>query len=233
MKRFSAFLVCSTIVLVMAIAAPLRAQITPSKFIPPDISTASDINYPPNSVASGVVVVAVHLDNSGMIKSTEVLRDIPSLTAPVLLAVNGWTFKPAMLNGNGVDSTIVVGIVFNPFDYRVGSADPPDLGRAQETLQPDANGYVPAKIATASWAQYPANSVAQGAVILDVRVGTTGRVTRTFLVNRIPSLTTTSMNAAKKWTFKPAALHGSHIAANVVVGYVFRLPNSASPVAQP
>ena len=217
---------CSTMVLVIATAPALLAQKAQAKFTPPDINTASDINYSPNSFASGVVVVAVHLDSSGMIKGTEVLRDIPSLTAPVLLAINGWTFKPAMLNGSGVASTIVVSIVFNPFDYQLGSADPPDLGQAQETLQPDANGFLPAKIATASWAQSPAKSVAQGAVILDVRVGTTGHVTHTFLVNRIPSLTTTSMNAAKKWTFKPATLHGSHIAANAVVGYVYRLPNN-------
>lgn len=233
MRGFSAFRVFSTMVVIMAMASPLAAQKTQPKFTPPDISTASDINYSPNSVASGVVVVAVHLDSAGMIKGTEVLRDIPSLTAPVLLAVNGWTFKPAMLSGNGVDSTIFVSIVFNPFYYQLGSADPPDLGQALEQVQPDANGFLPAKIATASWAQYPANSVAQGAVILDVRVGPTGRVTHTVLVNRIPSLTTTSMNAAKKWTFNPAMLHGAHIAANTVVGYVFRLPSTSGPVAQP
>src|SRR5271170_5231830 len=126
MGRLSAFLAFSTAALLMATAPSLHAQAAQSKFVPPDISTASDINYSPSSVASGVVVVAVSLDSAGMIKGTEVLRDIPSLTAPVLLAVNGWTFKPALLNGNGVDSTIVVSIVFNPFYYQLGSADPPD-----------------------------------------------------------------------------------------------------------
>lgn len=234
MRRSSAPLVVLVLVLVIATAPSLFAQKKQPKFIPPDISTASDINYPPDSVASGIVVVAVGLNGAGKIKETDTLQDIPSLTAPVLVAINNnWTFKPATLNGQGVDSTIVVSIVFNPFDYRLGGAEAPALGQAVKVLSPDANGFLPPMVIAASWAQVPMNSVAQGAVILDARINSAGRVTHAVLVYRIPSLTTTSIKAAKKWTFKPATFDGKPIAANEVVGYVFRLANISNPVARP
>ena len=224
----------AALLLVLVAAPRICAQKKQPNFIPPEINTASDINYPINSVAGGVVVVAVNLDGAGKIKDTETLRDIPSLTAPVLLAITtNWTFKPATLDGKPADSTIVVSIVFNPFEYQFTGAATPALGKPLNDLAPDANGFMPPITISAAWAQYPPNSTAQGAVILDAHVSRTGHVTRAVDVYRIPSVTTPSINAALKWELKPATFHGSRISANAVIGYVFRLPNISSPVPQP
>ncbi len=143
----------------------------------------------------------------------------------VLLAIKkDWTFKPATLDGKPADSTIIVNIVFNPFEYQLGGAATPALGKELKVLAPDANGFMPPMTISAAWAQYPPNSTAQGAVILDAHVSRTGHVTRAVDVYRIPSVTTPSINAAQNWQFKPATFHGSRIAANAVIGYVFRLP---------
>ena len=232
MKRSVASFVAFFVV--FAASSGLCAQSKQPAFVAAAITTASDINYPITSIASGIVVVAVHLDGSGKIKDTEVLRDVPSLTAPVLLAIKrDWTFKPATLDGKPVSSTIVVNIVFNPFEYRLGGPATPVLGKELKVLALDENGFLPPLTTAGAWAEYPPNSTAQGSVILDVRVSRTGRVTRAIDVYRIPSVTTPSIDAAQKWTFKPATLNGSRIAANAVIGYVFRLPNISSPVAQP
>lgn len=221
------------VAVVITTAPVLFAQKKHPKFTPPELATAADINYPISSAVSGVVAVAVTLDGAGTIKGTYVLRDIPSLTSPVLLSIQNWTFKPAMQDGKGIDSTIVVNIAYNPGDYRLGGAESPVLGQEMKTLSPDANGYLPAKTNVAAWAEYPLNSVAQGAVVMDARVNRRGRVTHVTAVWNMPPLEKASANAAKKWTFEPAALDGRPIGANTVIGYVFRPPNIASPVARP
>jgi hypothetical protein len=155
------------------------------------------------------------------------------LTAPVLLAVNKWTFKPAMLDSESVDSTIIVNIVYNPGDYRLGGVATPVLGKELHVLSTDPMGFLPSKISNCSWAAYPLNSVVQGSVILDARINPTGRVTHISPVWKVEALTRTSLHTAKSWTFEPAMLKGTPIAVDAVIGYVFRPPNIASPVAKP
>jgi len=234
MERPSAFAAIPALMLLMLLiaAAPFPAQNKEPAFTPPEMATASDMVYPVDSVASGIVVVAVRLDAAGTIKGTDVLRDIPSLTSPVLLAIQDWTFKPAMLDNKGVDSTIVISLVFNPKDYLVGGTAAPVLGKELRVLSPDAAGFLPPKTISAPWAVYPADSVMQGAVILDVRVGPRGKVTDVTSVWKIQPLTDTAIDAAKNWTFSPATFHGTPVAANEVVGYVFRVTNLAKPPGQ-
>ncbi len=46
-----------------------------------------------------------------------------------------------------------------------------------------------------------------------------------------PFLAKTSIEAAEKWAFEPAAFDGKRVSANAVIGYVYRPPNIAAPVA--
>ena len=220
------------IALTLRIAGPaISAQSSGPKFTPPELTAAGDMNYPIDSVASGVVEVAIRLDGAGSITGTDVLRDIPSLTASVLLAIPHWTFQPATLNGKGIDSTVVASIVFNPKDYGVGGAKTPVPGKEFKVLTPDTSGFVPPKMITPAWAQFPPDSVVQGAVILDGQVSAEGRLTDVVTIWHIRSLTDTSIEAAKQWTFSPATLNGTRIAACEVIGYVFRVTNVAKPPA--
>jgi len=231
-SRFRASSILSVLAVLAVVAASpaLSAQEKHPKFTAPELTTASDIVYPINSGAAGVVVVAVNLDATGAIKATQTLRDIPSLTSPVLLAIPKWTFKPATLDGKGIDSTIVISIAFNPSNYRLTGSEAPALGKELEVLSPDANGFLPPKTTGASWAEYPINSVSQGAVVLDVHVNHDGRVKRVTTIWG-PFLAKTSSEAAKRWTFEPATLNGMPVGADVVIGYVYRPPNIAVPVA--
>jgi outer membrane biosynthesis protein TonB len=228
----SLLVVTLVITLLVATSPAAVARNKRPKFTPPELLTAASINYPINSSASGVVAVAIYLDDAGKVTATDTLRDIPSLTAPVLLSIQKWTFKPATLDGKEVDSTIVASIAFNPADYRLAGTDTPVLGKELKVLSRDADGFLPPHLATASWALYPLNSVERGSVILDARVGRDGGVRHVTPVWS-PYLKTTSVEAAKKWTFEPATFDGMPTDADVIIGYVFRLPNIASPVARP
>jgi hypothetical protein len=233
MGRSSLLVAFPVLALIVAAASFLSAQNKQPNYTPPDIVTAGDMNYPVASVASGVVVVAVSLDAAGSVKKADVLRDIPTLTSPVLLAIATWTFKPATLDGKAVDSTIVVSIVFNPKDYQLGGTANPVLGKELSVLSPDTSGFLPPKTIASSWAEYPVDSVEQGAVILGVSVSPTGKVILVAPVWRSRSLTDPSIDAAKNWTFRPATFDGKPTAANAVVGYVFRLSNLPNRPTQP
>jgi Gram-negative bacterial TonB protein C-terminal len=228
MQRSSGFRALA-VTLLMA-TAPAFGRSRHPEFTPPSLAAAASITYPINSGAAGVVVVAVNLDDAGKIKNTDVLRDIPSLTSPVLLSAQKWTFHPATLDGAGVDSTITVSIVFNPSDYRLTGTEAPALGKEVMVLSPDANRFLPPKTKTVSWANYPVNSAAQGTVILEARVGRSGRVAHVTPV-WAPFLAKTSTEAAEKWSFEAAAFDGRTVEANAVIGYVYRPPNIAAPTA--
>lgn len=135
-----------------------------------------------------------------------------------------------MLDGVGVDSTISVSVVFNPSDYRLAGSETPVLGKEAMILSADEKGFLPPKATTGSWANYPLNSVAQGAVILDANVSSGGHVKHVTPVWG-PYLAKTSIEAAEKWTFEPATFDGMPVGADVVIGYVYRQPNIAVPVA--
>jgi hypothetical protein len=100
-------------------------------------------------------------------------------------------------------------------------------------LSPDRAGFLPPRISGASWAAYPLNSVAQGSVILDARVNAAGRVTRIVPIWKAQALTGAAIDAAKKCAFQPAALDGAPVAADTVIGYVFRAPVIGNRVANP
>jgi hypothetical protein len=85
-------------------------------FVPSDIATASDIPYPSNSMATGLVTFLLNITSTAQVQNLQVLRGIPSLTSPAQTAVQNWTFTPATLNGNPVSSSLSLSVVFNPFN---------------------------------------------------------------------------------------------------------------------
>ena len=134
MRRIHAIFSFAVFFLVAAgiwlVAAPTQqaptAEAGAPKFIPPEILRTADAAYPLNSVAFGTVVLEVHLDASGEIRSVRVARDIASLTQPALEAIKHWRFKAATLDGKPVASVLPVAFIFvRPDLYpRYGSGQP-------------------------------------------------------------------------------------------------------------
>ena len=107
-------------------------------FIPPDVVTAGEIPYPPDSIASGIVTVSINLEAAGQVQNVQVLRDIPSLTDPTVTAVKTWTFAPGKLEGKPVASSLNVSVVVIPGNLQTQNLDlaPLQLTPPPDPLQP-------------------------------------------------------------------------------------------------
>src|SRR5882672_6466766 len=68
-------------------------------FKPAEVVSAGDIPYPVQSIADGVVVLDVLLDEKGAVTGSTVVRDIPSLTSAATSSVQSWKFSPASRQG--------------------------------------------------------------------------------------------------------------------------------------
>lgn len=73
---------------------------------------ANYANYPPNTVASGTVVLQVHVTAGGQVSKVQVLRGKGVLTDPSVTAVKTWSFAPATYKGKAVGSDVAVALVF-------------------------------------------------------------------------------------------------------------------------
>jgi TonB family protein len=192
------------------------------QFISPSIASASAIQYPVNSMAVGAVSVLLSLDSSAKIQNVQVLRDFPSLTSSVQDAVKNWSFTPASLNGHSVPSEISVTAIFNIFNPAGGAAYQSLVLNPPLSVPPDSSNFGPPQISLASFANYPANSVSQGTVVLDVTVSKAGAPAKIRVVRGIPTLTEQAVIAVKNWGFNAATIQGQPTAAQMVIAFVFQ-----------
>lgn len=80
----------------------------------------------------------------------------------------------------------------------------------------------PAEVVSTVDPAYPPNSIAQGTVILQVKLDKWGEIENVKVVKGIPSLTEEAQRAVKKWKFKGATLDKQPVASTVTVAMTFR-----------
>jgi TonB family protein len=192
------------------------------QYVPADISAASDIAYPVNTLAAGAVSLLLTLDSGAHIQNSMILRDFQPLTSSVQSAVQNWTFTPAALNGQPVSSNLSVSVIFNIFNPAGGAAYQSLVLAPPQTPAPDASQYIPPQTTMASFANYPENSVSKGTVVLDVTVGKGGQARKIRVVQGVQTLTQQAVNAVKTWSFSPATIQGQPIASQIVIAFVFQ-----------
>lgn len=225
--RQNSKLMLAVLLLVCVGFAATRTEVSAgSHFVPPDITAAGDVPYPIDNVASGLVSIAVNVTVGGQVQNVQVVRDIPGLTAVVTNAVNTWTFSPGKLDGNAVPSTINVQVVFNP-----GTLQSQNLQLPPGALvtPPNPPGYMPPQMSQVSYAVYPPNSVATGAVVLDLLINKYSEVKKVTPIRLVSSLTEPAIAAVKTWTVNPATLNEKKLEAKLVVAFVFRSPTISTP----
>jgi TonB family protein len=216
-------LLAGAILLMSLVIAPVRPD--PGKtpqYVPPNIRSASNIPYPVNTLAAGAVSLLLNLDSNAQIQNMQVLRDFPSLTSSVQNAVTTWTFTPAALKGNPVPSEISLTVIFNIFNPAGGAAYQSLVLPPPQSTDPDASQFTPPQITQASFANYPAASVAQGTVVLDVTIGRAGQPKQIRVVNDLPTLTQQAVSAVKTWGFNAATIRGQPIPAQMIIAFVFQ-----------
>jgi TonB family protein len=191
-------------------------------FRPAGVVSATDTQYPIRSVADGLVVLDVALDEGGAVKGTTVVRDIASLTATATSAVPSWKFEAA--SGKAGSEASVVRVVFA---FRPPELLPP--GPNFTPLLPDAGPgadnaarYVPAGIISAApYPEYPVSAATGGAVVVEVTVDKSGEIEGTKVIRELQPFTPLAVSAAKKWRFQAATLDGRPVVSNVAIAFVF------------
>ena len=68
--------------------------------------------YPPSSIGEGSVVLHEIVNRDGRVTSTHVVRDLESLTAPTVSAVEQWKFAPGRRAAEPAESGVIVVIAF-------------------------------------------------------------------------------------------------------------------------
>lgn len=221
--------------LILGLIAALMANgatIAQPNFVPPRAVSASDLTYP-ETIVSGLVLLSVSLDRAGHLTGIETLRDVPSATARSLIAAQNWQFASASLDGQAVDSSLTLHLLFNPANVTSRRVDLNGLDLNASlpigASAPNNQYYVPPHVKFAVFASDPATTLTSGPVALDVRVDRTGRVRRAWAIfTSSRSLTNAAISAAKKWRFTPGSLHGAPIESDTVVVFVFRPPTIAT-----
>jgi hypothetical protein len=222
MRRYVIFAAGAILLSSLTIAAAGSKTHKTSPFSPAGITSASNIAYPVNTLASGAVSLLLSLDGSANIQNVQVLRDSPPLTSSVQDAVQLWTFTPASLHGVPVASEISVTTIFNIFNPAGGAASQSLVLAPSQSVYPDASQFMPPQITLASYANYPANSVAQGTVVLDVTVGVAGQPKQFRAVYGVAPLTQQATNAVKTWQFSTATLKGQPVSAHIIIAFIFQ-----------
>ena len=201
------------------------AQSTAEKYHAAKVAQASDIPYPLNTRTPGFVTLDAIVDSSGTLQKTFVVRDVPPLTDAVQDSVKNWQFSPAMEGGQAVAGMVPITVAFNPFN-------PSGVGLPGAPLQPpdsSAGGnFHPATLQSASYAIYPPNTVAYGTVVLQLHIGSDGKVHKVTPIGGKPELSTPSIAAAKTWAFSPASYKGKAVGSDVVVVFVFAPPQAGT-----
>ena len=191
-----------------------------ASFKPAEVVSAGDIPYPVQSIADGVVVLDVSLDEKGAITKSSVMRDIPSLTSAATSSVQSWKFSPALIRGKPVQSLIRVAVVFRPRAYfAAGPAFTPILSEG-ESNQADQT-YIPPGIVSVSYPQYPINAAAPGTVVVQVTVGRSSAIQRVKVVRDLPPFTRFALSAVNKWHFQAATLDGKPMTSSLAIAFVF------------
>jgi len=197
---------------------------TDSRYESVSLVTAGDVAYPPEARSPGMVTLDITVDSSGAVQSVEAVRDVPPLTKAAEDAVRQWKFRPAAKGDHAISGVIRVNVVFNPFN-------PSDVSIPNKPLPPPENAsagvtgvFQPADVKSADYAVYPPNTVASGAVILNVQLSEDGTVQDVNALRGVGPLASASTKAVRDWQFTPASYESKPIASREIVAFVFVRP---------
>jgi TonB family protein len=204
-------------VMVLSFAIHNFAQ---APFKPPQVITASDILFPIQSIADGIVVVDASIDAKGAVTGATVVRDVPSLTSPATSAIRNWKFSPATELGMPEPSTMRIAVAFRPRSY---FAADPSFTAVDSAVGPNHvdQSYVSPGIVSVTYPEYPINAAAPGTVVIQVTVGKSSAIQHLKVVGDLPPFTQFALSATNKWRFQAATLDGRPVASTLIVAFVF------------
>jgi outer membrane biosynthesis protein TonB len=188
---------------------------------PAQAVAAGDTQYPFQTSAEGIVVFEVSVGERGEVKKTGVLVDVPPFTAAAEQSLKSWKFAPATQNGRAEDSQMLVAFAFR---HAVYLANPPALNGVfpSKGSEGGRSDFIAPSILYATYAGYPASTVAYGAIVVQASVkadGSTGDVT---VLRDLPGgFAAMAIEAAKQWRFQSALRDGQGVPSKVAIAFVY------------
>jgi len=208
----------------VVVAAVLAASLQrPNAVQPARMRSGSVPVVPPQAQGWGEEWLAVWVDTAGRVVDLEPIRSAgPPFSDVLRVAVRGWRFEPARLDDRAVATRVLVAAAFRP----AGLYTFPDAGAPPRRRAPEG---VPVPVAT-PFPPYPARARGDGAVVVEVTVGSNGRVERAEVAVGSPAFNDVSLDTVRTWMFEPARIDGGPAAAIAYVVLAYREPVVVAPV---
>lgn len=187
----------------------------------PNVASATEIAYPVNTTTTGMVALLLTLDAAGSLQNMLVQQDVPPLTAAAQSSVQNWKFVAGSVHGKATAAQLPVYIVFNPYNP-AGTA--PVVGglNALRPMIPSGASAVAPQVRLASYAMYPANTMATGTVVLSVSISKSGHTMEIKVAHGVKPLTDAAVEVVKQWGFQPATVGGEPVAGRICIAFVFQ-----------
>jgi TonB family protein len=207
------------VAVVMAISFAIHSY-AQAPIKPPELISASDIPFPIQSIADGVVVLDASIDAKGAVTGVTIVRDVPSLTSPATSAIRSWKFSPATKPGRPETSTMRIAVTFRPRSY---FAADPSFTPVYAVAGPNHvdQSYLPPGIVSVTYPEYPINAAAPGTVVIQVTVGKSSAIQHLKVVRDLPPFTQYALSATNKWRFPAASHDGRPVASTLIIAFVF------------
>ena len=195
---------------------------------PPRLQSGAAPALPATAVAvgGGQVFAELSIDPRGTVTNVTPLRTAPPFTREVEDAVARWRFLPAtatIINDNGRrEARNVASRVLVAAHFRAPTLVTPTLGEPpKDVASPSRDAPFPMSTVEPG---YPPQAHSSGVVMIEALVDETGRVSAAAVLRSAPPFDAPSLEAARRWRFRPATPAGRAGAAYVYLIFGFPQP---------
>src|SRR5215831_1773098 len=179
------------------------------------LSTGPPPRVPSKTAETGLVILSASVESTGNTTDPEVVHGSSPFVGPAIDAVRRWGFDTSKLKN---PRPIAVAMLFrtrtalpdHPFTFDMPSAPLLTDSPPQPTMIIDPG--------------YPIDSIAEGCVILQLQIDSSGKVQKTDVIQNIPTLTSSATRAVAQWQFLPARQDGKAVPGTVVAVISFLKP---------
>ena len=165
----------------------------------------------------------VVVDATGRVSKMTPLRASPLPSDPLTPSVGTWRFQTAIDGNRAVPSRVLVAAIFRP--PQLGNV--PTLGTPPVDLATPSD-EIPVPIVT-ELPPYPPLAIGEGVVVVEILVGVDGRVRQPRPFARAAGFDQAALDAASRWSFRPARWNGRAVETYAYLVFGFRQPVVVAP----
>jgi TonB family protein len=197
---------------ILVLAAALQL---PSSFTPARVRSSPFGDLPYGSRAAGVVALDVTVDARGSVKGIRTIKEVEPFGDVLRSSVSSWQFEPARDGGRAVEHPILVAGLFRPAAVMFPAPPPfpnPPGNAPHSTPIPKEIGIPPC----------PPNRIGVAAVLVEVDVNKSGSVDPARIVGAETGFDDASLDAARRWVFRPAQYQNQPVPSRACLLFVYR-----------